>query len=65
MTLQIMEQDILNYSPTVMFRGTPCTYDTVYCTWDKKIMKNKETHNMIEIAIFTAIKMKSTLQQDF
>ena len=21
---QIMEKDILNYSPTVMFRGTPC-----------------------------------------
>ena len=21
---QIMEEDILNYSPTVMFRGTPC-----------------------------------------
>ena len=20
----IMEEDILNYSPTVMFRGTPC-----------------------------------------
>ena len=20
-----MEEDILNYSPTVMFRGTPCT----------------------------------------
>ena len=23
-TYQIMEEDILNYSPTVMFRGTPC-----------------------------------------
>ena len=23
-TEQIMEKDILNYSPTVMFRGTPC-----------------------------------------
>jgi len=23
--LQIMEEDILNHSPTVMFRGTPCT----------------------------------------
>ena len=21
-----MEKDILNYSPTVMFRGTPCMY---------------------------------------
>ena len=21
-----MEEDILNYSPTVMFRGTSCTY---------------------------------------
>ena len=21
---QIMEEDILSYSPTVMFRGTPC-----------------------------------------
>ena len=27
----IMEEDILNYLPTVMFRGTPCTFlgDTV------------------------------------
>ena len=24
-TEQIMEKDILNYSPTVMFRGTPCS----------------------------------------
>ena len=23
-TSNIMEEDILNYSPTVMFRGTPC-----------------------------------------
>ena len=23
----IMEKDILNYSPTVMFRGTPCNLD--------------------------------------
>jgi len=23
-TKQIMEKDILNYSPTVLFRGTPC-----------------------------------------
>jgi len=22
-----MEKDILNYSPTVMFRGTPCSLD--------------------------------------
>ena len=22
-----MEEDILKYSPTVMFRGTPCTYE--------------------------------------
>ena len=25
MFIIIMEEDILNYSPTVMFRGTPCT----------------------------------------
>ncbi len=25
-TYQIMEEDILNYSPTVMFRGTPCIF---------------------------------------
>ena len=24
--LKIMEEDILKYSPTVMFRGTPCTF---------------------------------------
>ena len=23
-----MEEDILNYLPTVMFRGTPCIYKT-------------------------------------
>ena len=23
-----MEEDIQNYSPTVMFRGTPCTYNS-------------------------------------
>ena len=22
-----MEEDFLNYLPTVMFRGTPCTFD--------------------------------------
>ena len=26
-----MEEDILNYSPIVMFRGTPCIYTTVQC----------------------------------
>ena len=26
--INFMEEDILNYSPTVMFRGTPCIY---YC----------------------------------
>ena len=30
-----MEKDILNYSPTVMFRGTPCTLDSK----DKGIIK--------------------------
>ena len=25
-----MEEDIQNYSPTVMFRGTPCIYIYVY-----------------------------------
>ena len=25
-TYKIMEEDILKYSPTVMFRGTPCTF---------------------------------------
>ena len=29
-TYQIMEEDILNYSPTVMFRGTPCIQKKVY-----------------------------------
>ena len=26
LTYQIMEEDILNYSPTVTFRGTPCIF---------------------------------------
>ena len=26
---QIMEEDILNYSPTVMFRGTPCILQNI------------------------------------
>ena len=25
-----MEEDILNYLPTVMFRGTTCTYNSVH-----------------------------------
>ena len=25
-----MEDDIKNYLPTVMFRGTPCTFITLY-----------------------------------
>ena len=27
--MKYMEEDIQNYSPTVMFRGTPCIKDTV------------------------------------
>jgi len=31
-TKVIMEEDILNYSPTVIFRGTPCTWlNLVWC----------------------------------
>ena len=26
LVIQNMEEDIQNYSPTVMFRGTPCMY---------------------------------------
>jgi len=30
-----MEEDILNYSPTVMFRGTPCMFQQGYPEqWD-------------------------------
>ena len=31
-----MEEDILKYSPTVMFRGTPCM--SVYLGLDKGVM---------------------------
>ena len=27
-----MEEDILHYSPTVMFRGTPRIFTKTYCT---------------------------------
>ena len=29
-----MEEDILNYSPTVMFRGTPCSLQFIYVVPD-------------------------------
>ena len=32
-----MEEDILNYSPTVMFRGTPCSSLGVYSGYPNKM----------------------------
>ena len=40
----IIEEDVLNYSPTVMFRETLCTLDALQCT-----------ENVVFIAIDTQI----------
>ena len=49
-----MEEDILNYSPTVMFRGTPCIYRFIIINYRKKhilyqdetILNQKNTHSI-------------------
>ena len=40
-TYQIMEEDILNYSPTVIFRGTPCTFSAMVLLYGSILIKNK------------------------
>ena len=35
-TFQIMEEDILNYLPTVMFRGTPCILLFLFLTEEQR-----------------------------
>ena len=35
-----MEEDIQNYSPTVMFRGTPCIYNTLQTNQEEKVQFN-------------------------
>ena len=35
-----MEEDILNFSPTVMFRGTPCTF-SLSCGFGEKYDSEK------------------------
>ena len=44
-----MEEDILNYSPTVMFRGTPCALKN-----NRNI--SKEFFHAIQIIIIAIIK---------
>ena len=40
-----MEEDIQNYSPTVMFRGTPCSLNVILNNLTKSLQnyKNKKT----------------------
>ena len=40
----IREEDILSYSPVVMFRGTPCIYTVSHDSW--QIVLNVFFHNM-------------------
>ena len=45
-----MEKDILNYSPTVMFRGTPCTWIICFCTsHGLKLMDNVHVYSFLTI----------------
>ena len=35
-----MEEDILKYSPTVMFRGTPCSLKAVFFKYERLKQQN-------------------------
>ena len=43
-----MEEDILNYLSTVMFRGTPCIFDELYVklSLDTEIYRFKYSHTV-------------------
>ena len=43
-----MEEDILNYLSTVMFRGTPCIFDELYVklSLDTEIYRFKYSHTL-------------------
>jgi len=50
---KLWKKNILNYSPTVMFRGTPCIiYTKVYTGLPTKYETVKTTHKTLKILLF-------------
>ena len=57
-----MEEDIQNYSPTVMFRGTPCTYTSVsvirFSCWRLAALDNQKSNLSSSHVVHEMCEMK-------
>ena len=59
-----MEEDILNYSPTLMFRGTPCIYVLAHSIRYTPA-HNTDQHIELQITIYNHILLDISSQSTF